>query len=91
MRSRRNMVIGAAGLGYVVGAAVENMGLLDAPLLGAPDAEIRAAHADHAVGVVGTACGALSLMLYLVFPVAIACAGLATSGAGIRVRVLAPV
>ena len=32
------------------------MGLLDAPLLGAPDAEIRAAHADHAVGVVGTAC-----------------------------------
>jgi hypothetical protein len=67
MRSRRNMVIGAAGLGYVVGAAVENMGLLDAPLLGAPDAEIRAAHADHAVGVVGTACGALSLVLYLVF------------------------
>jgi hypothetical protein len=94
MRSRRNMVIGASGLGYVVGAAVENMGLLDAPLLGASEAEIRAAHADHALGVVGTACGALSLVLYLVFAVVLcrrwawaAVAGAALAFAGVAANV----
>src|SRR5689334_17058095 len=32
---RSRLIAGAAGLAYVLGAAVENMGLLDAPLLGA--------------------------------------------------------
>jgi hypothetical protein len=31
------------------------MGLLDAPLLGAGEEAMRAAHADHALGVVGCA------------------------------------
>jgi hypothetical protein len=34
---------GAAALGYVVLAAIENMGLLVAPGLGASHAEVRAA------------------------------------------------
>jgi hypothetical protein len=67
MPPRRHLITGAAGLGYVVGAAVENMGLLDAPLLGAGVAEIRAAHADHALAVVGVAAGVVSLGCYLVF------------------------
>jgi hypothetical protein len=67
MPPRRHLITGAAGLGYVVGAAVENMGLLDAPLLGAGASEIRAAHADHALAVVGVAAGVVSLGCYLVF------------------------
>src|SRR5215207_5457125 len=63
---------GAAGLGYVVLAGVENMGILGAPLSGAPMAEIRAAYEDGAVQVVTTAAGALSLLLYAVFAVAMA-------------------
>ena len=39
-------VTGAAALGYVVLAAIENMGLLSAPGLGAPAAEVRSAYAD---------------------------------------------
>jgi hypothetical protein len=89
MPSRRHLITGAAGLGYVVGAAVENMGLLDAPLLGAGVAEIRAAHADHALAVVGVAAGVVSLACYVVFaaflarrwlPFAVAGALLALSG-----------
>lgn len=67
MPSRRHLITGAAGLGYGVGAAVENMGLLDAPLLEAGAAEIRAAHADHALAVVGVAAGVVSLACYVVF------------------------
>jgi hypothetical protein len=58
---------GAAALGYVVLAAIENMGLLGAPGLGAPDAEVRAAYADTALAVVTTAAGALSLACYVAF------------------------
>ena len=57
-------VTGAAALGYVVLAAIENMGLLGAPGLGAPAAEVRAAYADTALGIVTTAAGALSLTCY---------------------------
>jgi hypothetical protein len=67
--TRSPLIAGAAGLGYVVAAAVENMGLLDAPLLGASEADVRAAHADHVVGVVGCAAGAVSLACYVVFAV----------------------
>ena len=63
---------GAAGLGYVVLAGVENMGILGAPLSGAPVPEIRAAYEDGAVQVVTTAAGALSLLLYAMFAVAMA-------------------
>ena len=65
------MIAGAAGLGYVVAAAVENMEVLDTPLLGATRAEIRAAHADLALGIITSTAGALSLVLYLIFAVAL--------------------
>ena len=84
-------VTGAAALGYVVLAAIENMGLLGAPGLGAPAAEVRAAYADTALGIVTTAAGALSLACYVVFaallaprrlPVALAAVALAATGVG---------
>ena len=82
-------ITGAAALGYVVLAAIENMGLLGAPRLGASAAEIEAAYADVALGVVTTVAGALSLACYLAFaalaaprwlPAAAAGAGLALGG-----------
>jgi hypothetical protein len=66
---RLRLLAGAAGLGYVVAASVENMEVLGAPLLGASDAEIRTAHADVALGIVTSAAGALSLALYVVWAV----------------------
>jgi hypothetical protein len=84
-------VTGAAALGYVVLAAIENMELLGAPGLGAPDAEIRATYGDTALSVVTTAAGALSLACYVVFaallarrwlPVALAGVALASVGVG---------
>ena len=60
-------ITGAAALGYVVLAAIENMGLLGLPALGAPASEVRAAYADTALGVVTVTAGALSLLCYLVF------------------------
>jgi hypothetical protein len=82
-------ITGAAALGYVVFAAIENMGLLDAPRLGASAAEVEAAYADVALGVVTTIAGAWSLGCYLVFAglaarrwvaAAVAGAGLALGG-----------
>jgi hypothetical protein len=82
-------ITGAAALGYVVLAAIENMGLLGAPRLGASTAEIEAAYVDVALGVVTTVAGALSLACYLAFaalaaprwlPAAAAGAGLALGG-----------
>jgi hypothetical protein len=69
--ARTRLTAGAAGLAYVVAAAVENMEVLDAPLLGASHADIRAAHADLALGIVTSVAGALSLALYVVFAVAV--------------------
>ena len=63
---------GAAALGYVVLAAIENMGLLGAPGLGASDAEVRAAYADTALAVVTTTAGALSLASYVAFAALVA-------------------
>lgn len=60
-------ITGAAALAYVVLAAVENMELLGLPGLGAPASEVRAAHADTALGVVTVTAGALSLLAYVVF------------------------
>ncbi len=67
MPARLHLVTGAAGLGYVIAAAVENMGVLGAPWLDGSVAEIRAAYADQALGAVTMAAGALSLLCYLVF------------------------
>ena len=86
-------ITGAAALGYVVLAAIENMGLLGAPRLGASAAGIEAAYADVALGVVTTVAGALSLACYLAFaalaaprwlPAAAAGAGLAFAGRAVR-------
>jgi hypothetical protein len=82
-------ITGAVALGYVVLAAIENMGLLGAPRLGASAAAVEAAYADTALGVVTTAAGALSLVCYVVFaallarrwlPAALAGAGLGMAG-----------
>jgi hypothetical protein len=85
------LLAGGAGLGYVVLASVENMEVVDAPLLGSGDA----AFPDHALGVVMTAAGALSLALYLVFAVllrrcwaAAAVAGVALACVGVVASVL---
>ena len=66
------------------------MEVLGAPLLGASDAEIRAAHADEALGIVTSVAGGLSLALYLVFALALrrrwaaaAIAGAALAFAGV--------
>jgi hypothetical protein len=64
-------VAGAAALAYVVLAAIENMELLGMPGLGAPAAEVRAAHADRALGAVTVTAGGLSLLAYLVFAAAL--------------------
>jgi hypothetical protein len=60
-------ITAAFALAYVVLAAIENMGLLGMPGLGASAAEIEAAYADTALGVVTTAAGVLSLACYGVF------------------------
>lgn len=60
---------GATGLGYVLGASIENMEILEAPTLDSPVSELRAFYADQAFGVVTTAAGALSLVFYCVFAV----------------------
>jgi hypothetical protein len=81
---------GAAALGYVVLAAIENMGLLVAPGLGASHAGVRAAYADTALVVVTTAAGALSLACYVAFAallaprrLLVALAGALLAGAGV--------
>ena len=90
-------ITGAFALGYVVLAAIENMGLLGAPGLGAPAAQVQAAHADTALGIVTTAAGALSLACYLAFAVLVAgrtrvvsaaVAGVALAGAGVAAGAL---
>jgi hypothetical protein len=60
-------ITAAAALGYVVLAAVENMGVLGAPRLGASATAVEAARADLALGVVTSVAGALSLACYLAF------------------------
>jgi hypothetical protein len=62
---------GIAGLGYVLGAAVENMGILGSPLAGSPAADIRPAFADESLHAVTLTAGAVSLVAYCVFAVAL--------------------
>jgi hypothetical protein len=61
---------GAAGLGYVLGAAIENMAILESPLLGSSAADIRSAYADRALVVITSLAGALALLSYCAFAVA---------------------
>ena len=70
--SATQRAIGAAGLGYVLLAGVENMELLRAPVFGAPAAEIRAAYADGALAAVTIGAGALSLVCFAVFAAGLA-------------------
>jgi hypothetical protein len=67
--TRLDRLAGAAGLGYVVLAGVENMELLGAPLPGAAADDIRAAYADGTLAAVTCAAGVLSLLLYAAFAV----------------------
>jgi hypothetical protein len=63
---------GAAALGYVIAAGVENMELLRAPLPGAAASEIRAAYADAALAAVTAVAGVASLLLYVAFAASLA-------------------
>jgi hypothetical protein len=63
---------GAAGLGYVVAAGVENMEALRRPLLGAGAADIRAVYADEALAAVTTLAGVVSLLFYVAFAASLA-------------------
>jgi len=61
------VIAGAAGLGYVAATAIENMEVVQAPMIGSPVAEIRAAYENHDLLVVSSFGGALALVFYLVF------------------------
>ena len=63
---------GAAALGYVVAAGVENMELLAAPSPGAEAGAIRAAYADRALVSVMAVAGVASLLLYVAFAASLA-------------------
>jgi Domain of unknown function (DUF4386) len=69
MTTRR--IAGSAGLVYAAAAAIENMGLLEAPTLGSPVADVRAQYEDQALALVTSLAGALELVAYCVFAVAL--------------------
>jgi len=86
------VLTGAAGLGYVVAAAIENMGALEAPPAGAGAARIRDAYADHALQLVTWLAGATSLVFYCAFALGLCriAAGSVRASAGGRARLAAP-
>jgi hypothetical protein len=69
MTTRR--IAGVAGLVYAAAAAIENMGLLEAPTLASPVADVRASYEDQALAVVTSLAGAVELLAYCVFAVAL--------------------
>ena len=69
MTTRR--IAGIAGLVYAASAAIENMGLLEAPTLASPVADVRALYEDRALELVTSLAGALELVAYCVFAVAL--------------------
>lgn len=62
---------GIAGLGYVAGVSIENMEILEAPTLGSPVADVRALYEDQALAAVTTIGGAVALVFYGLFVVAL--------------------
>jgi hypothetical protein len=62
---------GIAGLGYVAGVAIENMEILEAPTLASPVADVRALYEDQALAAVTTIAGAVALVFYCLFAVAL--------------------
>lgn len=62
---------GIAGLGYVAGVSIENMEVLEAPTLGSPVADVRALYEDQALAAVTTIAGAVALVFYCLFVVAL--------------------
>jgi hypothetical protein len=70
-RAGARRLAGIAGLGYVAGVAIENMEILDAPLLDSPVADIRALYADEAFAWVTLGAGAVALVFYCLFAVAL--------------------
>jgi hypothetical protein len=62
---------GAAALGYVISAGVENMEVLGAPSRRAAATDIRAAYSDQALAAVTFTAGALSLLFYAALVVAL--------------------
>ena len=56
---------------YAAAAAIENMGLLEAPTLASPVADVRASYEDQSLALVTSLAGALELVAYCVFAVAL--------------------
>ncbi|MGH2963615.1 MAG: DUF4386 family protein, partial [Solirubrobacterales bacterium] len=64
-------IAGVAALGYVLGVSIENMDILESPGLDSPAEDIRPQYADHALAIVTQFGGAVSLILYVAFAVAL--------------------
>lgn len=62
---------GAFGLGYFLGVAIENQEVLDSPTLESPASEIRGAFADQTFAIITYTAGALALVSYVAFVVAL--------------------
>ena len=64
-------IAGLAALAYFAGVAIENMEVLDSPTLGSSVDDIRSAYADQAFAIVTHTAGALALVAYVVFVLAL--------------------
>lgn len=64
-------IAGLAGLAYVAGVGIENMEVLDSATLGTSAGDIRSAYEDQAFAIVTHAAGALALIAYVVFVLAL--------------------
>jgi hypothetical protein len=69
-RSTRR-VAGVAGLAYVAGVGIENMEILEAPTFGSSAADIRASYEDQAFTAITATAGALALVAYCIFAIAL--------------------
>jgi hypothetical protein len=67
----RPRLAGIFGLGYFFGIAVENQEALDSPTLQSPASEIREALADQAFATIAYTAGALALVSYVAFVLAL--------------------
>jgi hypothetical protein len=71
MRLALRQLAGFAGLGYVAGVSIENMEILEAPTLASPVSDVRALYEDQALAAVTTIAGAVALVFYVLFAVAL--------------------
>ena len=71
MRLAQRQLAGFAGLGYVAGVSIENMEILEAPTRASPVVDVRALFEDQALAAITTSAGAVALVFYVLFAVAL--------------------